>query len=108
LIHTKRNIFPVVDEHGKLMGIIYSGRLFEMLLGETNEVDKTIADLVQKPVDTVQMGANMEVVMNKMNREDIWILPVVDQAGKYLGFVSKSAVCNKYRALLMRQANYLD
>ncbi|MGV3762951.1 chloride channel protein [Parapedobacter sp.] len=107
IIHTKRNIFPVVDDADKLLGIIYSERLFEILLGETNEGDKTIADLVQKPVDTVQMGANMEVVMNKMNREDIWILPVVSSEGKYMGFVSKSAVFNKYRALLMRQADYL-
>ena len=68
---------------------------------------ETIAELVQKPVDTVLMGANMEEVMNKMNREDIWILPVVDHDGKYKGFVSKSAVFNKYRALLMRQADYL-
>lgn len=107
IIHTKRNIFPVVDDEGKLTGIIYSERLFEILLGESNEGDKTIADLVQKPADTVSMDANMEVVMNKMNREDIWILPVIDSEGKYMGFVSKSAVFNKYRALLMRQADYL-
>ncbi|GGG80807.1 chloride channel protein [Parapedobacter pyrenivorans] len=107
IIHTKRNIFPVVDDQGKLLGIIYSERLFEILLGESNERDKTVADLVQKPADTVLVDANMEVVMNKMNREDIWILPVVDKSGIYMGFVSKSAVFNKYRALLMRQADYL-
>jgi len=28
--------------------------------------------------------------------------------GKYLGFISKAAVFNKYRALLMRQGNYLE
>jgi len=50
----------------------------------------------------------MEAVMQKMNREDIWILPVTDSSGHYMGFVSKSAIFNKYRALLMRQATYLE
>src|SRR5690606_32193561 len=109
IIHTKRNIFPVVDTEGKLLGIIYSERLFEILLGENLEKnDKTMRELAEKPVDIIQMDANMEAVMQKMNREDIWILPVVDTAGNYMGIVSKSAVFNKYRALLMRQATYLE
>ncbi|PPL04607.1 chloride channel protein [Parapedobacter indicus] len=111
IIHTKRNIFPVVDTTGKLLGIIYSERLFEILLGENLEKkdqDKTMRELAEKPVDIIQMDVNMEAVMQKMNREDIWILPVVDADGNYMGFVSKSAVFNKYRALLMRQATYLE
>ncbi|MFC3197085.1 chloride channel protein [Parapedobacter deserti] len=109
IIHTKRNIFPVVDMDGKLLGIIYSERLFEILLGEYPErEEKTMRELAEKPVDIVQMDANMEAVMQKMNREDIWILPVVDGDGNYMGFVSKSAVFNKYRALLMRQGTYLE
>lgn len=109
IIHTKRNIFPVVDADGKLVGIIYSERLFEILLGEYPErAAKTMRELAEKPADIVRMDANMEAVMQKMNREDIWILPVVDSSGNYMGFVSKSAVFNKYRALLMRQGSYLE
>ncbi len=109
IIHTKRNIFPVVDADGKLLGIIYSERLFEILLGENEEkAGRTMRELAEKPVDIIRMDTNMEAVMQKMNREDIWILPVVDADGKYMGFVSKSAVFNKYRALLMRQGSYLE
>lgn len=109
IIHTKRNIFPVVDDDGKLLGIIYSERLFEILLGEDQEkAGKTMLELVEKPADLIRMDANMEEVMHKMNREDIWILPVVNNAGNYMGFVSKSAVFNKYRSLLMRQGSYLE
>lgn len=109
IIHTKRNIFPVVAHDGKLLGIIYSERLFEILLGEVPEKgNKTMQELAEKPIDTVSMDANMETVMQKMNKEDIWILPVVDANGNYMGFVSKSAVFNKYRALLMRQGAYLE
>lgn len=109
IIHSKRNIFPVVEADGRLVGIIYSERLFEALLGETPEnAQKTMRELAEKPVDIIRMDTNMEAVMQKMNREDIWILPVTDSSGHYMGFVSKSAIFNKYRALLMRQATYLE
>lgn len=108
IIHSKRNIFPIVDENDCLIGIIYSERLFSMLLGEEEGVNRTFASLAQKANDIIKVDENMDTVMRKMNREDIWILPVVDLNGKYLGFISKAAVFNKYRALLMRQGNYLE
>lgn len=108
IIHSKRNIFPIVDDEGVLLGIIYSERLFSMLLGEQGGMNEKFIKLVQSPHDIITMDEDMDRVMQKMNREDIWILPVVDLYGKYLGFISKAAVFNKYRALLMRQGNYLE
>ena len=108
IIHSKRNIFPIVDDEGKLIGIIYSERLFAILLGEQEGKDKTFASLAQKPNDMIVETEHMEVVMGKMNRDDVWILPVVNKEGQYLGFVSKSSVFNKYRGLLVRQGMYLE
>jgi len=34
-------------------------------------------------------------------------LPVIDERNIYKGFVSKTAIFNKYRALLMRQNDYM-
>ncbi len=108
IIRSKRNIFPVVNDQGMLLGIVYSGRLFSMLLGEEEGKNMTFDQLVQQPIDVVGVNDNMDEVMLKMNRDDVWILPVLDVDGKYLGFISKAAVFNKYRALLMRQSNYLE
>ncbi len=108
IIHSKRNIFPIVDDNERLLGIIYSERLFSILLGEEEGVNRTFSLLAQKPNDIIKIDEDMDKVMQKMNREDIWILPVVDASGKYLGFISKASVFNKYRALLMRQSNYLE
>lgn len=107
ILHTKRNIFPVVDDNQTLIGVIYSEKLFEILIGEASP-DKTMKELAQPPQDVISINANMYEVMRKMDREDIWILPVTDADSKYLGFVSKSAIFNKYRALLMRIGNYLE
>jgi len=107
ILHTKRNIFPVVDDNQLLIGVIYSEKLFEILIGEAS-ADKTMKELAQPPQDVIRIDANMYEVMRKMDREDIWILPVTDADNKYLGFVSKSAIFNKYRALLMRLGTYLE
>lgn len=108
IIHSKRNIFPIVDERDNFIGIIYSERLFSILLGEEEGSDLPFSTLAQKPADIIVECENMEVVMTKMNRDDVWMLPVVDTKGHYLGFISKSSVFNKYRALLMRQGHYLE
>lgn len=108
IIHSKRNIFPIVESNGKFLGIIYSERLFSILLGEEEGVNRNFATLAQKPNDVIDINEKMDVVMKKMNREDVWILPVIDKEGNYIGFISKSAVFNKYRALLMRQGSYLE
>jgi CIC family chloride channel protein len=108
IIHSKRNIFPIVEPNGKFLGIIYSERLFSILLGEEEGANRNFSALAQKPNDIVRDDENMDIVMKKMNREDVWILPVIDKKGNYLGFISKSAVFNKYRALLMRQGSYLE
>ncbi|EEI93535.1 chloride transporter, ClC family [Sphingobacterium spiritivorum ATCC 33300] len=108
IIHSKRNIFPIVDEKGKFLGILYIEHLLSILLGEEEGIDKDFGTLVQKPNDIIKGDENMEIVMSKMNKEDVWILPVVDKEDHYLGFVSKSSVFNKYRALLMRQGHYLE
>lgn len=108
IIHSKRNIFPIVDDKGKLVGVIYSERLFSILLGEEEGRDQTFESLAQRPADLIMESENMEDVMVKMNKDDVWILPVVNQEYQYLGFVSKSSVFNKYRGLLIRQGQYLE
>lgn len=108
IIHSKRNIFPIVNYEGKFVGLLYSEFLFSVLLGEVEGGDTPFEKLAQKPNDTVGINENMEMVMAKMNKDDTWILPVLGDENKYMGFVSKSSVFNKYRALLIRQGHYLE
>ena len=44
----------------------------------------------------------MESVMNKFEFTGAWNLPVVDETGKYLGFVSKSKIFSAYREQLQQ------
>jgi len=43
----------------------------------------------------------MEKIMQIFDDTKAWNLPVVDQEGKYIGFVSKSKIFNSYREVLV-------
>lgn len=43
----------------------------------------------------------MEQVMQTFDDTKAWNLPVVNEEGKYLGFVSKSKIFNSYRQVLV-------
>lgn len=106
IIRSKRNIFPVVNDKGFLLGIVYSDQLFDALFKTENNI--LIKDIMQLPPYVVSIKTSMKDVMKKMDKDDIWILPVITADKKYMGFVSKSTIFNKYRSLLIRQAAYLE
>ena len=106
IIRSKRNIFPVVNDEGFLLGIVYSDQLFDALFETENNI--LIKDIMQLPPYVVSIKTSMKDVMKKMDKDDIWILPVITADKKYMGFVSKSTIFNKYRSLLIRQAAYLE
>jgi len=108
IIHSKRNIFPIVNAEGVFLGMIFSEQLFSILLGEIEGKELKFELLGNKPNDMIRYHDDMELVMAKMNKDDVWMLPVLDEDDHYLGFVSKASVFNKYRALLVRQGRYLE
>lgn len=99
---SKRNIFPVVDAEGALLGIITLDDIREVMFDESSQKSVIVASLMHKPPDTVSSDTPMQEVMSKFERTGAWNLPVIDE-GKYLGIVSKSRIFNAYRLRLKRQ-----
>lgn len=99
---SKRNIFPVTDQEGKLLGIVQlddiRNIMFRQELYHRFTVNKFMTSAPGRLYDT----DNMEQVMRTFDDTKAWNLPVVDQEGKYLGFVSKSKIFNSYREVLVR------
>ncbi|MBX2918620.1 MAG: chloride channel protein [Ferruginibacter sp.] len=109
IIHTKRNIFPVVDDEGILTGLIYSDILLELLVSNNEEDGKRlIKDIAQPAQKVIHLNTPMTDVMQIMDSQDLRILPVVDNNNKYLGFVTKNSIFIKYRTMLKRQADYMQ
>ena len=99
---SKRNIFPVTDQEGKLLGIVLlddiRNIMFRQELYHRFTVNKFMTSAPGRLYDT----DSMEQVMRTFDDTKAWNLPVVDQEGKYLGFVSKSKIFNSYREVLVR------
>ena len=108
IIHTQRNVFPVVDKDGTLQGIVNSEELLEVLLNKQGIASmKPVQELMHPLTDTVLYSASTFEVMREMENQNIHIYPVVDENNQYKGFISKAGILNKYRALLKRDSDYL-
>jgi CIC family chloride channel protein len=96
-----RNIFPVVNEEGQLLGILLLDEVRNIMFQPRLYNRFTVKQLMNSPqailTDTMPMGKVMEIFEDT----GAWNLPVVDEQKKYLGFVSKSKIFNSYRHVLV-------
>jgi CIC family chloride channel protein len=106
ILKSKRNICAVVDDAGQFRGLVYVEELFGELLKEPKQGDLTAGHLTHAAPATIKATDDLKAVLQVMERENSWLLPVTDNENKFMGFVSKTAIFNKYRALLMRQGGY--
>jgi len=58
---------------------------------------------MHNPPAIVDVTDSMEEAMKKFDAHGAWNLPVVDN-GRYVGFVSKSSLFNRYRQLLIERS----
>lgn len=94
--HSKRNIFPVVDEQGNLVGLIALENIREIMFDTTLYETVSVDQLMQKPMVTASANEHMSSIMEKFDKSGVWNIPVLDN-GKYLGFISKSRIFSNYR-----------
>ena len=97
---SRRNIFPVIDNDGKLLGVVMLDNAREVIFKRELYDTMKVSELMSKAPGVVHPNETMDVVMQKFDSTGAWNLPVIDD-GKYIGFISKSTVFNRYREKLM-------
>ncbi len=98
-----RNLFPVVDQDGYFLGVVLLDDVRSRMFKQ-EEYDKLyVRDFMHMPQTTVDISDPMETVMERFDYYNIWNIPVL-KSGRYMGFVSKSSVFNRYRELLQKQS----
>ena len=97
----KRNMFPVVDGRGMLIGIVVLDDIRNIIFRQELYHRFTVGRFMVVPPARINMDDSMEEVMRKFDETKAWNLPVVDEDGKYKGFLSKSRVLNTYRQTLV-------
>jgi len=104
IAHSKRNIFPVLDEDGHLQGIVLLDSIREIMFHHEKYNTIHVKDLMSQPPCILDVNEEMHDVMKKFDSYNSWNLPVTE-GNKYTGFVSKSAIFTKYRQLLIKQSD---
>ena len=99
---SKRNIFPVVDEHKTLRGIVTLDDIRDIMFDQEKQKTILIRQLMHSPPAVLFLTENMQSAMEKFEKSGAWNLPVIED-NTYLGFVSKARIFNAYRKRLIRQ-----
>ena len=97
----RRNIFPVIDNFGRLIGVVQLDDLREDMF-KHERYGRPISDYMIPPPDRIIEHETILSVMEKFEDKHAWMLPVVDKQGRYLGFISKSRILNAYREQLVK------
>ncbi len=99
---TRRNIFPVIDEKGKLLGIITLDDIREIMLN-SDVYNLLLAYEIMNPnFYSIELDSDINKILDIFEEKQIWNLAVTQQ-GKYLGFISKSNLFNKYISVWSKQ-----
>ena len=98
---SKRNVFPVVNDDGKFLGILLLDEVRNIMFQPRLYNRFKVKRLMTSPPAILQKDMPMEKVMEVFEDTGAWNLPVVDENQKYIGFVSKSKIFNSYRDVLV-------
>ncbi|MBP5382384.1 MAG: CBS domain-containing protein, partial [Bacteroidales bacterium] len=72
----------------------------------TDLYDKlNVTGIMENAPALLHQGEKMDSVMQKFDSTGAWRLPVVDEDGKYLGFISRSRLLMAYRSELVEISN---
>ena len=98
--NARRNIFPVVDTSGKLLGIVQLDDLRHDMFNRDKWSTSIMHYMIQPP-DKVHEHEMIQSIMPRFEQSNTWMLPVVNKQNLYLGFISKSRILNAYREALV-------
>lgn len=96
-----RNIFPVIDNFGHLLGVVQLDDLREDMFKREMWGRPVIAYMRQPPYKILE-HEQVQSILPRFEENHTWMLPVVDRDNRYLGFISKSRILNAYREALVR------
>ena len=99
---SKRNLFPVVNVKGELVGILTLDDIRDIMFDHEKYDEIFVNSLMHTAPAHVSPHENMQSVMQKFESTGAWNLPVLDN-GKYVGFLSKSRIFSTYRNKLRSQ-----
>lgn len=96
----RRNIFPVIDNYGTLIGIVQLDDLRHDMFNR-DKWGTSILEYMIQPADRILVDEQIQNILPRFEQANTWMLPVVDKKNNYHGFISKSRILNAYREALV-------
>jgi CIC family chloride channel protein len=105
---SNKNVFAVHDEEELFVGILELNDVKKLILRTDIDVETAIAGLVKQPPEVIFYKDTVTKVMAKFDSTNSWHLPVLDQENKFLGFISKSKLFDRYRSSLSENSDLYE
>ena len=102
----QKEIFPVIDEHSHLVGVIHTDKVFHAMLDHSVCDLMLIYDLMATPHGLLSPDDDLAWAMANFDRYNVKYLPVCGPGGKFEGFISREDVFNKYRRVVRDADSY--
>ena len=100
IARSNRKLFPVTDSAGQLLGVVLLDDIRNIMFRTDLYRRMHVNRFMSMPPAKVEIGMPMDRVMKLFDDTRAWNLPVVDDQGRYIGFVSKSKIFSSYRQVL--------
>ena len=97
----RRNIFPVIDNFGHLLGVVQLDDLREDMF-KRDKWGRPVTHYMIQPPYKILEHEQVQSILPRFEENHTWMLPVVDRNNRYLGFISKSRILNAYREALVK------
>ena len=94
---SKRDLFPIVHEDGTIAGMIKINDIRDIMFKQERYETTFLKDLMYMPQHYISPDDSMHVVVEKFESSGRYNLAVIDEAGKYIGFISRANVFSIYR-----------
>jgi len=105
---SEKNIFAVTDKKERFAGIIELNDIKQKLFQPELFDVVSVKTIMKKPAAILTQDQDMHSVMEKFDITQSWYLPVLNDQRKFIGFISKTKLFNKYREILASQGDLYE
>ncbi len=106
--HSEKNIFAVTDSKGRFAGIIELNDVKQKIFQPEQFNTVSVKSIMKKPAAILEEGQDMHTVMEKFDITHSWYLPVLNKERKFIGFISKTKLFDRYREILSQQVDLYE
>ncbi|SEN06182.1 chloride channel protein, CIC family [Mucilaginibacter gossypiicola] len=95
----KKNFIAVINKDHLLEGIVRLDDIRPVMFNKDRYHELSIQSVMTTPPVLIDLNDEVREIIKKFDETNTWNLPVVEN-GRFVGYISKSGILNRYRQLL--------